>query len=59
MNPGRIVSCPDREWVLVPGDDPDIYGIWSLARGEVVHVHHRLSKLTWMPNAAGREFRTS
>lgn len=47
MNPGSIVQCRNRDWVLLPSDDPELLLLRPLtgAIDEVVAVHRRLSDL--------------
>ena len=47
MNPGCIVRCRNREWVLLPSDDSDVYRLRPLtgATGDVVAIHKQLSNL--------------
>jgi len=47
MNPGAIVSCRNREWVLLPSDDDAIYRLRPLtgAIDDVVAVHRGLTNL--------------
>ncbi|MCL4207493.1 MAG: DEAD/DEAH box helicase [Pirellulaceae bacterium] len=47
MNPGSIVRCRNRDWVLLPGDEPDIHLLRPLtgATDDVVAVHKRLADL--------------
>lgn len=47
MNPGSIVRCRNRDWVLLPSDQSDVYLLRPLtgATDEVVAVHKRLSDL--------------
>lgn len=47
MNPGSIVRCRNRDWVLLPGDDADEWRLRPLtgATDEYVAVHRRLSDL--------------
>jgi hypothetical protein len=47
MNPGAIVSCRNREWVLLPSHDSAIYRLRPLtgAIDEVVAVHKGLTNL--------------
>ncbi len=47
MNPGSIVSCRNREWVLLPSDDDSVYLLRPLtgAVDDVVAVHKRLTNL--------------
>lgn len=46
MTPGAIVRCRNREWVLMPGDDPAVHLLRPLtgATDEVVAVHRRLAE---------------
>ncbi len=47
MNPGSIVRCRNRDWVLLPGERADVYLLRPLtgATDEVVAVHAELSNL--------------
>ena len=47
MNPGSIVRFRNREWVLLPSDQPELLMLRPLtgATDEVVAVHRRLSEL--------------
>jgi len=47
MTPGSVVQCRNREWVLLPSDQPDLLLLRPLtgATDEVVAVHKRLSEL--------------
>jgi hypothetical protein len=47
MNPGSIVRCRNREWVLLPSDDPELLLLRPLtgATPEVVALHRRLTDL--------------
>ena len=47
MNPGSIVRCRNRDWVLLPSDDPDVHHLRPLtgATDDVVAVHRQLSDL--------------
>ena len=47
MNAGSIVRCRNRQWVLLPGDDPDIHRLRPLtgATDDVVAVHRQLANL--------------
>ncbi len=47
MNPGSIVRCRNRDWVLLPSEEPDIFLLRPLtgATDEVVAVHKRLADL--------------
>ncbi len=47
MNPGAIVSCRNREWVLLPSDDESQYLLRPLtgATDEVVAIHKGLANL--------------
>ena len=47
MNPGSIVRCRNRDWVLLPSDDANVYVLRPLtgATDEVVAVHKGLSNL--------------
>jgi len=47
MNPGSIVRCRNRDWVLLPNDDANVYLLRPLtgATDEVVAVHKGLSNL--------------
>jgi superfamily II DNA or RNA helicase len=47
MNPGCIVRCRNRDWVLLPSDDSEVYRLRPLtgATDEVVAVHKRLAEL--------------
>jgi superfamily II DNA or RNA helicase len=47
VNPGSIVSCRNRDWVLLPSDQDDVYRLRPLtgATDEVVLVHKGLSDL--------------
>jgi hypothetical protein len=47
MNPGSIVSCRNREWVLLPSDDDSVYLLRPLtgALDDVVALHKQLTNL--------------
>ncbi|MCS6948634.1 MAG: DEAD/DEAH box helicase, partial [Steroidobacteraceae bacterium] len=47
MNPGTIVRCRNREWVLLPSEDDTVYLLRPLtgAADEVVAIHKQLSNL--------------
>ena len=47
MNPGGIVRCRNRDWVLLPSEQPDVHLLRPLtgATDEVVAVHIGLSNL--------------
>jgi superfamily II DNA or RNA helicase len=47
MNVGTIVKCRNREWVLLPSDNPDVYLLRPLAGSpdEVVAIHKQLTNL--------------
>lgn len=47
MNPGSIVRCRNREWVLLPSDQPAAWFLRPLtgATDEVVAVHRQLTEL--------------
>jgi superfamily II DNA or RNA helicase len=47
MNPGCIVRCRNRDWVLLPSDDEELYHLRPLtgATDEVVVVHKQLAEL--------------
>jgi superfamily II DNA or RNA helicase len=47
MNPGSIVRCRNRDWVLLPSDSADVHLLRPLtgATDEVVAIHRRLSDL--------------
>ncbi len=47
MNPGSIVRCRNRDWVLLPGDHEDVYLLRPLtgATDEVVAVHKHLTDI--------------
>ena len=47
MNPGSIVHCRNRDWVLLPSDQPDVHLLRPLtgATDDVVAIHQELSKL--------------
>ncbi len=47
MTPGSIVRCRNRDWVLLPSDDPEVWRLRPLtgATDEVVAVHCRLTNL--------------
>src|SRR5262245_61553169 len=50
MSPGNIVRCRNRDWVLLPNDDPGIHLLRPLtgATDEVVSVHKGLANLISM-----------
>lgn len=52
MNPGSIVRCRNRDWVLLPADSDDVWVLRPLTGTEddVVQVHKRLA------NAVGYDF---
>ncbi len=47
MNPGSIVRCRNREWVLLPSDQPEVHLLRPLtgATDEFIAVHKRLADL--------------
>ncbi|MGQ9576271.1 MAG: helicase-related protein [Thermoguttaceae bacterium] len=47
MNPGSIVRCRNREWVLLPSDQPEVHLLRPLtgATDEHIAVHKRLADL--------------
>lgn len=47
MNPGSIVRCRNRDWVLLPSDSPDSYLLRPLtgATDEIIAVHKGLADL--------------
>ncbi len=47
MNPGSIVRCRNRDWVLLPSDDPEVHHLRPLtgATDDLVAVHRQLSDL--------------
>ncbi len=47
MNPGAIVRCRNRDWVLLPSDQADVYRLRPLtgATDDVVAIHRRLTDL--------------
>jgi hypothetical protein len=47
MQPGSIVRCRNRDWVLLPSDQPEIYRLRPLtgATDEVVAIHKKLTDL--------------
>lgn len=47
MTPGSIVQCRNREWVLMPSDQPDLLLLRPLtgATDELVVVHKKISEL--------------
>lgn len=47
MNPGSIVHCRNRDWVLLPSDREDIYLLRALAGApdEIVAIHKGLTNL--------------
>jgi len=47
MNPGSIVRCRNRDWVLLPSEQTDVHLLRPLtgATDEVVAVHAGMSKL--------------
>ncbi len=47
MNPGSIVRCRNRDWVLLPSEGTDVYLLRPLtgATDEVVAVHAGMSNL--------------
>ena len=47
MNPGSIVRCRNREWVLLPSDQPEVHLLRPLtgATDEYIAVHKRLAEL--------------
>lgn len=47
MSPGSIVTCRNRDWVLLPSDQDDLLLLRPLtgATDEVVAVHKRLTEL--------------
>jgi hypothetical protein len=47
MNPGSIVRCRNREWVLLPSDQPEVHLLRPLtgATDEFIAIHKRLADL--------------
>ncbi len=47
MQPGNIVRFRDRDWVLLPGDDDNVYRLRPLtgATDKVMAVHKALTNL--------------
>lgn len=47
MNPGSIVRCRNRDWVLLPSSEPDVHHLRPLtgAMDDLVAVHRQLSEL--------------
>jgi len=47
LNPGAVVRCRNRDWVLLPSEDAGVHLLRPLAgsTGEVVAVHKRLTDL--------------
>lgn len=47
MNPGSIVRCRNRDWVLLPSGEPDVHHLRPLtgAMDDLVAVHRQLSDL--------------
>ena len=47
MNPGCIVRCRERDWVLLPSPDDQLYALRPLTGGvdDVVFLHKSLSDL--------------
>jgi superfamily II DNA or RNA helicase len=47
MNPGSIVRCRNREWVLLPSDQPEVHLLRPLtgATDEFIAVHKQLADL--------------
>lgn len=47
MNPGSIVHCRNRDWVLLPSDQPGVQLLRPLtgATDDIVAIHEELSKL--------------
>src|SRR3954454_12731851 len=47
MNPGSIIRCRNRDWVLLPGEQTDVYRLRPLtgATDQVVEIHRQLSNL--------------
>ena len=47
MNPGSIVRCRNREWVLLPSDEPEVHRLRPLtgATDEFIAVHKGLAEL--------------
>jgi hypothetical protein len=47
MQPGSIVQCRNREWVLLPSENDDVFLLRPLtgATDEVVAIHKRLTDL--------------
>ncbi|MBI3067481.1 MAG: hypothetical protein HYY79_00875, partial [Betaproteobacteria bacterium] len=47
MNPGSIVRCRNRDWVLLPSDRDDVHLLRPLAGAldEVVAIHQQLTNL--------------
>ncbi len=47
LNPGAVVRCRNRDWVLLPSENEDVRLLRPLAgsTGEVVAVHRRLADL--------------
>jgi SNF2 family DNA or RNA helicase len=47
MNPGSIVRCRNREWVLLPGDRPEVHLLRPLtgATDDFIAIHKGLAEL--------------
>ena len=47
MNPGSIVRCRNRDWVLLPSDDSEVHRLRPLtgATDDLIAVHRQLSDL--------------
>ena len=47
MQPGSIVQCRNRHWVLLPDEDPERFALRPLtgAADELTYIHKRLSQL--------------
>lgn len=47
MNPGSIVTCRNRDWVLLPSDDPEVLTLRPLtgATDQTTVIHRRLADL--------------
>ena len=47
MQPGSIVRCRNRDWVLLPAETDEVWALRPLtgADDDVVHIHKGLSNL--------------
>lgn len=47
LNPGSIVRCRNRDWILLPSPNPSLYRLRPLtgSEKEIVSIHHALANL--------------